>query len=98
MEIQLRWKSKLSFSLHQLSSGFHIDEWVWHPVFQKKWTGTLVNVLLQGLFYVCNDCDSAAALLSYKTAFLHVLFCRPFRSGPPPFPTPLNRGEKKQMF
>ncbi|GBO39897.1 hypothetical protein AVEN_193610-1 [Araneus ventricosus] len=30
----------------QLSSGFHIDERIWHPVSQKKCIGTLVNVPL----------------------------------------------------
>ncbi|GBL92337.1 hypothetical protein AVEN_35867-1 [Araneus ventricosus] len=36
MEIQKHWNSKLSLRLRQFSSGFHIDEWVWHPVFQRK--------------------------------------------------------------
>ncbi|GBO04886.1 hypothetical protein AVEN_251597-1 [Araneus ventricosus] len=63
MEIQQHWSSNFSLSLRQLSSGFHIDEWVWHPVFQKKWIGTPVNVLVQSVviqnlvieyFYDCN--------------------------------------------
>ncbi|GBM27906.1 hypothetical protein AVEN_256700-1 [Araneus ventricosus] len=38
-------KTTLQFSLCllQLSSGFHIDEWVLHSVFQKKWIAILVN-------------------------------------------------------
>ncbi|GBN14731.1 hypothetical protein AVEN_219938-1 [Araneus ventricosus] len=45
-ENQLRWNSELSLCLRQLSSEFHIDEWVCHPVFQKMLSGTLVNVPL----------------------------------------------------
>ncbi|GBL93353.1 hypothetical protein AVEN_219479-1 [Araneus ventricosus] len=34
MENQRRWNSNFAVYLRQLSSGFHIDEWVWLSVFQ----------------------------------------------------------------
>ncbi|GBN12125.1 hypothetical protein AVEN_38575-1 [Araneus ventricosus] len=48
MEKKPRWNSNFAVCLRRFSSGFNIEEGVWHPVFQTKWSGALVSVPLKG--------------------------------------------------
>ncbi|GBN48296.1 hypothetical protein AVEN_9110-1 [Araneus ventricosus] len=49
MDNQSRWNSNSAVCLRQFPSGFHMDEKFCLPVFQKLWSGTAVNVPLNGL-------------------------------------------------